>query len=102
MQEQRAKRYRLLRELAPAGVLGEATGESHVEQVHPIVLPPSSPAVGRMLAQVKLDGVSVTALVRAGERHLSPPGDTRLLAGDAVVLIGRLEDLQRAERSLLG
>jgi monovalent cation:H+ antiporter-2, CPA2 family len=101
IQEQRAKRYRVLRELVPGDALG-ATEEEHVERVHPIVLPPSSPAVGRTLAEVNLDGVAVTALVREGERHLSPSRDTCLLAGDSVVLIGRSDDLQRAERSLLG
>jgi CPA2 family monovalent cation:H+ antiporter-2 len=66
------------------------------------VLSPKSPAVGRALDELRLDGVVVTALVRDGERRLSPPPDTRLQAGDAVVLFGRPDDLQRAERSLLG
>jgi monovalent cation:H+ antiporter-2, CPA2 family len=56
MQEQRAKRYRVLRALLPGGSLSDTEEDDLVEQLRPIVLPPGSPAIGRTLAEVNLDG----------------------------------------------
>jgi CPA2 family monovalent cation:H+ antiporter-2 len=41
-------------------------------------------------------------LVRRGQRQLTPSLETRLEAGDVVVLFGSPDDLQRAERVLFG
>src|SRR5690606_13180840 len=101
MQEQRASRYRVLREFVPGDAIAQGDAAS-AERVLPVLLTVTSPAVGRMLADGELDGAVVTALVREGERRLTPPGDTVLLAGDAVVLFGAPENLARAERQLLG
>jgi K+/H+ antiporter YhaU regulatory subunit KhtT len=46
--------------------------------------------------------VTVTALVRKGERHLDPPASTRLEPGDVLVLFGSDADVQRSEDALLG
>jgi CPA2 family monovalent cation:H+ antiporter-2 len=66
------------------------------------VLPERSGAIGKTIGELELPGVSVTALVRKGERHLDPPADTRLEPGDVLVLFGRDADVQRAEDALLG
>jgi CPA2 family monovalent cation:H+ antiporter-2 len=102
MQEQRASRYRLFRALVPGDELAQSEDPSNVERVHPVLLAETSPAVGRTLAEIGLESVVVTALVREGARMLSPPPHTLLQADDAVVLFGYPSDLRRAERSLLG
>jgi CPA2 family monovalent cation:H+ antiporter-2 len=102
MQEQRASRYRLFRTLVPGDEIAQSEDIRNTERVQPVLLAATSPAVGRTLAELSLEGVVVTALVRAGQRLLSPAGDTRLESDDAVVLFGYPEDLQRAEQQLLG
>lgn len=101
MQEQRASRYRLLREFFPGDAIA-VEGNRMGDRLHSILLTENSPAVGRRLADFAFDGVVVTALARAGERHLRPSTETCLETGDALVLFGPPEDLRRAERNLLG
>ncbi|MBK9130876.1 MAG: cation:proton antiporter [Gammaproteobacteria bacterium] len=103
MQQQRATRYRLLRELYRGdGSLAGDTENPDADRLRPVLLPADSPAIGRTLSELGLQGVVITALVRRGERHLSPPGDTRLESDDAIVLFGSPEDLRQAESRLLG
>ncbi len=99
----REDRYRLLRsffhgqEPEPLG-----TGAFR-ERLHAVPLPEGAHAVGRRLRDLALDeaGVEVAA-IRRGERRGPPPrGDTRLRAGDVLVLYGAPEDLERAEALLL-
>ena len=103
IQEQRGSRYRLLREFirGEGGFLDDAHVRAR-ERLHPVLLPPGSSAVGRTLGELVLPGVVVSALVRQGERQLEPPPDTRLEAGDVVVLFGSAGDVERAETSILG
>jgi CPA2 family monovalent cation:H+ antiporter-2 len=103
MQESRRGRYRLLRELygGEEAPFPDA-GETAADRLLPVRLSPESGAVGRTLGELALDGVAVTALVRGDRRELAPGPDTRLEPGDAVVLFGPSEALQRAERALLG
>jgi CPA2 family monovalent cation:H+ antiporter-2 len=103
IQEQRASRYRLLREYfrGDTALAGDAQ-ETSADRLRAVLLPEDSPAVGRTLGQIGFDGVLVTALVRGGHRMLAPPLDTGLAAGDALVLFGTPDDLERAERALLG
>lgn len=103
MREQRNGRYHLLREF----FLGDSTlaytqQEHDADRLRPVVLPPDSPAVGRALNEVDLHGVAIAALVRGGHRQLTPSLETRLEAGDVVVLFGSPDDLQRGERVLFG
>ena len=102
MQEQRADRYRLLREFirGEAGFLDDAHVRSG-DRLHPVLLPARCRAIGRRIGELALPRVSVTALVRDGERRLEPPGDTRLEPGDVLVLFGATADVQRAEEQLL-
>ena len=55
-----------------------------------------------MLGELGLEGVVVTALRRDGIVGRQPGPETRLRAGDVVVLYGKPEDLERAEEQLLG
>jgi CPA2 family monovalent cation:H+ antiporter-2 len=102
MRDQRSGRYRLMREFFRGeNGLDESQPAGDGDRLHPVLLSAESAAVGRALGECGLDGVAVTALVRQGQRRLSPAPDTRLEAGDAVVLFGPEEDLRRAERALL-
>ena len=102
MRDQRSGRYRLMREFFRGeNGLDESQPAGDGDRLHPVLLSAESAAVGRALGECGLDGVVVTALVRQGQRWLSPAPDMRLEAGDAVVLFGPEEDLRRAERALL-
>jgi CPA2 family monovalent cation:H+ antiporter-2 len=102
MRDQRSGRYRLMREFFRGeNGLDESQPAGDGDRLHPVLLSAESAAVGRALGECGLDGVVVTALVRQGQRRLSPAPDMRLEAGDAVVLFGPEEDLRRAERALL-
>jgi CPA2 family monovalent cation:H+ antiporter-2 len=103
MQELREDRYHLLRELfrGDSAPIEEAE-EGSTDELRPVELLPESPAVGRALDELGLEGVAITAMVRGGQRRLTPPGDTRLEAGDVVVLFGAAGELERAERALVG
>ena len=102
IQEQRDNRYRLLREFIRGD--GGFFDDAHVrarDRLHPVLLPDGCSAVGRALGELALPGVVVTALVRDGERHLHPPPETRLGAGDVVVLFGSAGDVEHAEATIL-
>ncbi|MEX2496915.1 MAG: cation:proton antiporter [Woeseia sp.] len=102
IQEQRAGRYRLLREFFHGDALAATEAEPNGDRLHSILLTEGSSAVGNELGDCLLDGVVVTALVRKGQRQLRPLPETRLQPGDALVLFGAPDDLQQAERTLLG
>jgi monovalent cation:H+ antiporter-2, CPA2 family len=102
MQQQRSERYRLLREHFRGDAIAEIDGDSHADRLRVVQVAQESAAAGRALVEINLDGVVVTALVRDGERQLSPSLETCLQTGDAVVLFGSPDDLERAMRNLLG
>ena len=102
IQQQRSDRYRLLGEF----IRGEGGGEGEApargaDRLHPVLLPPRSAAVGRLLRELDLAGVSVAALVRDGRRYPEPSGDLLLEAGDVLVLFGTDLALRRTEERLL-
>ena len=102
IQRQRVDRYRLLGEF----IRGEGGAEDDApprgaDRLHPVLLPPRSVAVGRLLRELTLPGVSVAALVRDGQRRPDPPDDTLLEAGDVLVLFGADSDVREAEKSLI-
>lgn len=100
---QRRSRYVLLRELFRGDdALADDVSEGEAERMRPVVVPIDASVSGRTLAEVKLPRVVVTALVRRGERLLSPKPETRLEVGDVVVLFGAPQDIDAAERVLLG
>ena len=103
VQEQRISRYPLLRELPVDEVPAAETFHPQGPQLlRPVLLGPGSRAVGRTLGEIALNEIVITALVREGQRQLMPSGDVRLEVGDALMLFGAPDDLQTAERALLG
>lgn len=101
--EQRNGRYRLLRKFFLGDSSLAHTQQGHdLDRLRPVILPPDSSIVGRALSELNLKGVAIAALVRGGKRQLTPSAETRLEAGDVVVLFGSPEDLQNAERTLFG
>lgn len=99
VQSQRVGRYRLLRELFRgdnAAELGDG------DAIKPVALPAGCMAVGRSIAELRLQAVAVMALVREGQRQLAPPAETRLEVGDTIVLFGAAADVADAERIVLG
>jgi CPA2 family monovalent cation:H+ antiporter-2 len=103
MREQRNGRYHLLREFFLGdSLLADMREQHNVDRLRPVVLPSDSTIVGHSLHELNLKGVAIAALVRQGQRQLMPSGETRLEAGDVVVLFGSPDDLQRAERALFG
>lgn len=102
VQEQRTSHYRFLREFFKGDVIADVDSDRDGGRLRSIVLLDSSPAVGHTLEEIDLTGIVVTALVRSGERSLRPAPETCLQTGDALVLFGSPEDLQHAERAVLG
>ena len=63
-----------------------------------------SPALGKTLAEIDLPsqtGVSVIAWTRAGATQANPSENTRLMAGDIVVLLGSRSQIQNAMEHLV-
>ncbi len=101
MREQRNSRYRLLRE-AFTGYPGfSSTAEDRQDRLRSVPLPAAARSVGKPVSEVIPEGIVLTALVRQGERHLTPAADTVLAADDILVLFGAPEDIERVERTLL-
>jgi len=69
-----------------------------------VSVPPGAAVVGRALGEMSLDAldVSVSAVRRRGIRALWPGVETRIEAGDVVVLLGAPSALEAAEQRLLG
>jgi CPA2 family monovalent cation:H+ antiporter-2 len=102
IQAQRVGRYRLLGEfIRGEGGIDDEAQRHGAERLHPVLLPPRSSAVGRLLKELALPGVSVAALVRDGKRRPEPSGDVLLEAGDVLVLFGPEPDVRKAEARLL-
>lgn len=68
--------------------------------VEDLQVPPTAAAAGLSLDELNLTGVGVTvlALVRQGAPIPNPRGETRLAAGDLLLLLGTDEQLRRAEQ----
>ncbi len=100
----RRDRYRMLRGFFHGEDLFEET-ETHAyqERLHSVTLPPKARAAGKLLAELHLEeiGVNVSAVRRGGIRGPEPGPETRLAAGDVVVLYGTPEALEEAEKVLL-
>ncbi len=100
----RAQRYRLLRGFF-RGATDEPADLDERNQVrlHTVILSDAAYSVGRTLAELGLAalGAEVTAVRRRGIRADDPGPETRLEAGDAVVLLGQPAALDAAEVRLL-
>lgn len=104
IQQVRNNRYQVLRaffhgEESPAL---ESPGAFR-ERLHTVTLPEGAFAVGRSVGEVNLKdrGTVITAVRRGGIRGPHPHDAMMIQAGDALVLYGTPEDLERAEARLL-
>jgi len=100
----RDQRYRSLRGFYH-GASDDAADldEANQPRLHTVSLEPGAHAVGRTLAELDLPrlGAEVTAVRRRGIRADEPAPETRLQAGDVLVLLGRPGALEKAETRLL-
>ena len=101
----RRDRYRMLRGFFHGeDLFEEKEANAYQERLHSITLPPEGTGRGQMLlADLHLGeiGVNVSAVRRGGIRGPEPGPETRLAAGDVVVLYGTPEALEEAEKVLL-
>ncbi|MFC4726779.1 cation:proton antiporter [Coralloluteibacterium thermophilus] len=102
MQAQRAEKYRLLRGYFRGDAVPEDGGLGEEARLRPITVFAGAPGAGHTLEELGLLAGDVSAVVRAGERTVSPPTDFRLLPGDIVVLFGSTTELDSAERKVAG
>ncbi|HYM48013.1 MAG TPA: cation:proton antiporter, partial [Burkholderiaceae bacterium] len=97
----RRDRYRLLRGLfrGQDTVQEDARGD----RLHSVTLADDAFAVGKRLDELALDrfGVTVNAVRRDGVRGPQPAPETKLRAGDVLVLYGKLEALEDAKKILM-
>ncbi|BAV34497.1 potassium transporter [Sulfuricaulis limicola] len=100
----RSDRYRMLRGFFH-GLYPDDGNDAHAyqERLHSVELPAGAKAVGRLIADLHLEevGVSVSAVRRGGIRGPEPSPETKLAAGDVLVLFGTPEALEQAEKILL-
>lgn len=102
MQAERAGQYRQLRELFAGDKLHDTfEADPDADRLHVVKISAECLVVGQALSELALEGVAVTALVRQGRRQLQPAGDTRIEAGDSLVLFGPADALARAEARTL-
>lgn len=103
VQNVRRDRYRMLRGFFHGAAGVDPTEESYRDRLHSVTLPPKAYAVGKKLAELPMaeSKVTVTAVRRGGITGPDPGPDTRLIAGDVLVLFGTPEALEHAEKILL-
>lgn len=102
MREARAQRYQLLRGFF-YGASDRDDDKDEQPRLQSIWLNPGAAAIGRCLGELELNtlGCEVSAIRRRGIRAMEPGPDTRLQAGDVVVLLGLTAELAAAESRLL-
>lgn len=99
IQQQRTARYRLMRDFLTGNSLVSETGESG-ERLKSCKVPASSPCVGLRLGDVLPDDVTLTAVMRNGQKLPVPTRRLKLAAGDTVVVLGPKESLRKLEAVL--
>ena len=104
IRETREQRYSLFRGFF-RGITDEAGGgdEARQPRLHSVTIAPGAAVVGRTLGAIGLEAlrVEVTAVRRRNIRGVAPDPDTRVEAGDVLVLLGAEEDLAAAEITLM-
>jgi CPA2 family monovalent cation:H+ antiporter-2 len=102
LREVRQERYQFMRGFFP-GATDEETADGEQPRLRTVALGPNAACVGKTLAALNLGGmgVQVTAVRRKGSREVNPAPETRLKAGDVLVLLGTQEAIARAEIRLL-
>ncbi len=100
----RAERYRLLRGFYRGATDEPADLDESVQpRLHSVTLEEGGFGVARTLGELDLQaiGVEVTAVRRRGIRAEEPGPETRLMARDVLVLLGRPDALEAAEIRLM-
>lgn len=100
----RTDRYRMLRGFFHGEDVDEGKDpHAYQERLHSIALPEGAYGVGRVIADLHLEeaGVSVSAVRRGGIRGPEPAPETKLTAGDVLVLYGAPDALEQAEKILM-
>ncbi len=84
------------------GQEAETLAEAERPRLHTVTLAPSDSAVGRRIGELDFgkSAIAITAICRAGLRGEQPEPETRLVAGDAVIIEGSAEALEHAESVL--
>jgi CPA2 family monovalent cation:H+ antiporter-2 len=104
MREIREDHYKLLRDFYHGQeAIDLDQDEAFQERLHTVTLPKRAFAVGHTIQDLHLWDweVSVTAVRRGGIRGEAPEPETRLRAGDVLVLAGTAQHLEHAEGLLL-
>jgi CPA2 family monovalent cation:H+ antiporter-2 len=102
LREVRQERYQFMRGFFPGATDVEAPdGEQPI--LRSMVIGPNAAAIGKTLGSLNLAAmdVQVTAVRRKGSREVNPAPETRLQAGDVLVLLGTQGHLARAEIRVL-
>jgi monovalent cation:H+ antiporter-2, CPA2 family len=101
LREVREQRYSSLGAFFPGATDQESDGDAPI--LRTILVGPDAAAIGKTLASLNLGGmdVQVTAVRRKGTREINPSPETRIAAGDVLVLLATQERLARAEIRIL-
>ena len=102
LRDVRRERYSSLGGFFP-GVTDQEGGDADAPILRTILIGPDAAAVGKTLGSLNLAAmeVQVTAVRRKGAREINPSPETRLAAGDVLVLLGTQGRLARAEIRIL-
>jgi CPA2 family monovalent cation:H+ antiporter-2 len=101
LREERQNRYSSMGGFFPGATDQESDADAPI--LRTILIGPDAAAVGKTLGSLNLAAmdVQVTAVRRKGAREINPAPETRLAAGDVLVLLGSQGRLARAEIRLL-
>jgi CPA2 family monovalent cation:H+ antiporter-2 len=98
----REERYGLFRGFFHGASDFSDAAENLQPRLHTVLLNERAHAIGRSLDELGVGGfVEVTGVRRRGARSVVPDAQWRFEPGDAVVLLGKPIDLDRAEKRLL-
>lgn len=101
IQQQRTARYRLMRDFLSEDPSILPTAESG-ERLKSCTVPATSPCVGLRLGDVLPDDVTLTAVVRNGQKLPVPTRRLAVEPGDTIVVLGPKESLRQLEALLSG
>jgi CPA2 family monovalent cation:H+ antiporter-2 len=98
----REERYGLFRGFFHGASDFADAAENLQPRLHTVLLHERAHAIGRSLDELGVGGfVEVTGVRRRGARSVAPGADWRFEPGDAVVLLGKPGDIDRAEKRLM-
>ncbi|HET9577122.1 MAG TPA: cation:proton antiporter [Usitatibacter sp.] len=102
LREVRQERYRLTGSFFH-GATDEGPDDADQPRLRTVIVESAAACVGKSLGEIDLQkmDVQVTAVRRTGSRDVNPSNDTRVEAGDVLVLLGSQQNLARAEIRLL-